>query len=375
MIKTLDDAVGQLMDTVDELGLTERTIFLFTSDNGGLHVLEFPGTPATHNTPYRAGKGYLYEGGLREPLLIRWPGVVEPGQTIDTPVVLTDLVPTLLEAAGINVANTVGPLDGVSLLPVFRGKSLAPRSLFWHFPNYTNQGGRPAGAVRSGDWKLVENFEDNSVELYNLASDASEQQDVAEHETEVVQRLRGELAAWRTRVGAQMPVPNPAFNADLHRTLYINQDSSRLVADKTAVLTEPKWKAWRTVMNQAVAGSKPRVTPAQGDIRLLARDAKVHGEKLRYEPESHKNVLGYWTNPQEIQQGCGQRSGGAEVDVEVGNQTLKFTVVETGHFQHMILRTIGTVELAAGPQTLSVKPRTKPGVAVMDIRRVVLRPL
>ena len=142
---------------------------------------------------------------------------------------------------------------------------------------------------------------------------------------------------------------------------------------------------------RAIKGRKPSVTPATGDIRLHAKDARVHGQTLRYEPQPNKNVLGYWTNADdwadwefevatagmyevEIQQGCGKGSGGAEVAVEVGDQTLKFTVQETGHFQHMILRTIGQVKLAAGKHSLAVKPQTKPGAAVMDLRRVVLRP-
>ncbi len=145
-------------------------------------------------------------------------------------------------------------------------------------------------------------------------------------------------------------------------------------------------------MNEAVKGNKPIVTPATGDIRLHAKDAIVHAKTMRYEPESHKNVLGYWTNPDdwaewkfevtkpgkyevEVQQGCGDRCGGADVDVEVAGKTLKFTVIETGHFQHMISRTIGEVELPAGAQTLAIKPRSKPGPAVMDIRRIVLRPI
>ena len=151
MIETLDAAVGRLMAKIESLGLSDQTIFIFTSDNGGLHVLEFPGTPATHNGPYRAGKGYLYEGGLREPLILRWPEKIAAGKTIDTPVLLTDLAPTLLEAAGIDAATTVGPLDGASLVPLLRGEDsakLAERKLFWHFPNYTNQGGRPASAIR-----------------------------------------------------------------------------------------------------------------------------------------------------------------------------------------------------------------------------------
>lgn len=392
MIETLDDAVGRLIHKVDELGLTERTIFIFTSDNGGLHVLEFPGTPATHNTPYRAGKGYVYEGGLREPLIIRWPGVVEPGKTVDTPVVLTDLVPTLLEAAGINVAKTVGPLDGVSLMPLLRGQSLAERPLFWHFPNYTNQGSRPASAMRLGNWKLVEQLEDNSLELYDLASDPSETKNLAEQQPERARDMRAQLEAWRVRVGAQMPTPNPEYDSKLHDRLYVEQDPSKLVAAATAAATEKHWVDWRKAMNAAIKDRKPRVTPSKGDIRLHAKDAIIHADKMRYEPESNKNVLGYWTNPKdwaewkftvpadgryevEIQQGCGQGSGGAEVDVKVGDQVLPFTVIDTGHFQNMILRTIGQVELKAGEQTLAVKPRSKPGAAVMDLRRVVLRPV
>lgn len=392
MIETLDDTVGRLMQTVERLGLAERTIFIFTSDNGGLHVLEFPGTPATHNTPFRAGKGFIYEGGLREPLIVRWPGRITAGSTCDTPVVLTDLVPTLLEAAGIDVAQTAGPLDGVSLLDLFRGEPLAERSLYWHFPNYTNQGGRPAGAIRSGDWKLVEQFEDSSIELYDLASDPGETRELASEQAARAAAMQQELAAWRERVGAQMPTPNPDFDAALHRRLYIAPDPSRLSVRKTAAATEPEWRAWRAAMNAAVRGREAVVTPASRDIRLHAQDARVHAQTMRYEPEPHKNVLGYWVDPSdwaewdlhvptagryevEIQQGCGKGSGGAEVEIAVGGQTLRFRVVETGHFQHMILRTIGTVELPAGPAVLSVKPQSKPGPAVMDLRRVVLRPI
>lgn len=392
MIETLDDCVGRLMKQVERLGLTDRTIFIFTSDNGGLHVLESPGTPSTHNTPFRAGKGYVYEGGLREPLIIRWPGHIQPGSVCETPVVLTDLVPSLLEAAGVNLSKTVGPLDGISLLGLLKGESLPERSLYWHFPNYTNQGGRPAGAIRKGNWKLVEQFEDGSLELYNLADDLSESRNVADLEPQRAKDLQRELADWRVRVGAQMPVPNPGFDAALHKRLYRDVDSSTLMPANTAAATEPAWKQWRAAMNAAIKGNRPKVTPARGDIRLLAKDARVHAETMRYEPQSNKNVLGYWIKPTdwadwefevptagqyevEIQQGCGKGSGGANVAVEIGGQTLKFTVVETGHFQHMILRTIGTVQLPIGKSVLAVKPLSKPGPAVMDLRRVVLRPV
>jgi len=392
MIETLDETVGQLMAKIESLGLTDRTIFLFTSDNGGLHVLESPGTPPTYNRPYRAGKGYLYEGGLREPLIIRWPGVVTPGSQCETPVVLTDLVPTLAEAVGIDTAKAVGPLDGESLMPMLRGKPLPARTLYWHFPNYTNQGGRPAGAIREGAWKLVEQFEDGSVELYNLAHDVGETKNLALSEPARTEDLRRKLATWRASVGARMPTPNPAFDAEPHRRLYVEQDPSRLVAGATAATTAPPWKAWRATMNVAVKNRTPRVTPASGDIRLHARDAHIHAQSMRYEPQPNKNVLGYWTNAAdwadwefevampgvyevEIQQGCGKGSGGAEVAVEIGNQKLEFKVQETDHFQRMIQLVVGQVKLAKGKHTLAVKPRTKPGPAVMDLRRVVLRPV
>jgi hypothetical protein len=379
------------MAKVESLGLNDRTIFLFTSDNGGLHVLESSRTPATHNRPFRAGKGYVYEGGLREPLLVRWPGVVAAGSTCDTPIVLTDIVPTLLDAAGVEPEKAAGPLDGIGILKLLRGESLPARTLYWHFPNYTNQGGRPAGAIREGDWKLIEQFEDDSVELFNLAHDRIETKNLALAEPARADELRRKLHAWRTSVGARMPTPNPEFDVALHRRLYIDQDPSLLVPESTAAATGPQWKAWREAMNAAVKGQHPLVTPATGDVRLHAKDARVHGEELRYEPQPNKNVLGYWTNADdwadwefelvtpgvyevEIQQGCGTGSGGAEVAVDIDGRTLTFTVQDTGHFQNMITRTIGQAELASGKHSLAVRPKTKPGVAVMDLRRVVLRP-
>ncbi len=401
VIEHMDDCVGRVMAKVDALGLRERTIFIFASDNGGLHVLEFPGTPATHNTPFRTGKGYNYEGGLRVPLIIRWPGTVKPGRTSDTPVVLTDLVPTLCEAAGIDLVKQVGPLDGVSLVKFLGGAELAPRPLFWHFPNYTNQGGRPGGAMRDGDWKLVEHFEDGKTELFNLAQDPSEKHDLADKESARLSTMKAKLAEWRVGVGAQQVKPNPTFDEKLHRTLYVDTDSTRLAfTGDNAATVEQKWRQWREGMDAAVKGPggpgkknrRALNTPAQGDLRLLAKDARVHGEKLRYEPQPQKNTLGFWTNPSdwadwefdvktagkyelEVTQGCGKGSGGAEVAVEIAGKTFKFTVQETGHFQNFIQRTIGEVELPAGKATLAVKPQTKPGGAVMDLRRVVLRPL
>ncbi|HRE99600.1 MAG TPA: sulfatase-like hydrolase/transferase [Pirellulaceae bacterium] len=392
MIETLDESVGRLLDQLERLGLTERTIVIFTSDNGGLHVLEFPGNPATHNTPYRGGKGFLYEGGLREPLIVRWPQRIRSGSECGTPVVLSDLMPTLLEMAGLDPSKITGPLDGVSLMPLLKDQSLPERDLFWHLPNYTNQGGRPSGAILSRNHKLIEHFEDGRRELFDLSVDPGERHDLSEIEPERTAELAARLAAWRERVGAQMSEPNPEFDPAAHALLYVDRDPSLVETRATADETGSPWVEWRAAMNRAVQGRSPRVTPPTGDIRLAARDAIVHGRRLRYEPEPFKNVLGYWTETEdwaewtfdvpaagryeiEVQQGCGTGSGGATVDVTIGDRTFPFEVIETGHFQRMILRTIGSVELAAGPQRLAVRPTSKPGVAVMDLRRIVLRPL
>jgi arylsulfatase A len=390
VIAHLDVCVGRIMAKLDELKLSERTVLVFASDNGGLHVLESPGTPATHNTPFRAGKGFVYEGGLRVPLIVRGPGRVKAEAVIEQPVVLTDLMPTFLEIAGIDAGKAIGPLDGASLTKVLAGGAAPNRPLFWHFPNYTNQGGRPAGAVREGDWKLVEQYEDGAVELFNLASDPGERNNLAEKETARAAELKSKLAAWRRSVGAQEPAANPEFDAAKHRALYVDRDPSRIDATAKAGQIAKEWQDWRVAMNQAIADRKPRVTQPKDEIRLRAKDATVHGEKLRYEDLPQKNTLGFWTRVEdwaswkfdvttagkyeiEVQQGCGKGSAGAEVAVEVGGKTLSFTVIETGHFQHFILRTIGGVDLAAGSQEIALKPRTKPGGAVMDVRGVVLR--
>jgi arylsulfatase A-like enzyme len=392
MMETLDDCVGRLMRKVDELGLVDRTLFIFTSDNGGLHVLEFPGTPATHCGVFRAGKGYLYEGGLREPLIVRWPGKVPAGKVTDTPVVLTDLVPTFLEFAGIDPLKTVGPLDGVSIAKLLFGGSAPERPFFWHFPHYTNQGSRPASAVREGEWKLIEQLEDGRFELYNLARDPGEQNDLAEKEPDRVKDLATKLHQWRERVGAQMLRKNPAFQPDLHHALYVTPDPSRLKPEATAAATSPKWQDWRAAMNAAVKGHKPAVTPANGIVSLPAKAATPHGEKLRYEEQTYKNTLGFWVNKDDwaewscdvpsagkyevdILQGCGKGSGGARVEFTVGAEKFTTTVVETGHFQHFIRRSLGTVDLPAGKLAVSVKALSKPGAAVMDLREVRLIPV
>ena len=224
VIETLDDTVGRLLQHIEDLGLKSKTIVVFTSDNGGLHVPEGPHERITYNTPYRAGKGFLYEGGLRIPLIVRWPGHVPANRTVDEPVVNTDWLPTLLDLADLPVPQH---LDGVSLRACLtNGTDVPARTLCWHFPHYTNQGSRPGGAIRDGDWKLVEHYEDESVELYNLADDPSETHNLADDEPQRTATLRGHLAAWRRDLAVQTNRPNPQFDPQLHRALYEDLDVS-----------------------------------------------------------------------------------------------------------------------------------------------------
>src|SRR3984885_3136320 len=164
MVEAMDQAVGVVLSKLEKLKLADRTIVIFMSDNGGLSTAE--GTP-TSNLPLRAGKGWLDGGAPREPMIIRAPGLTKPGSQCDTPVISTDFYPTILDITALPL-RPGQHLDGQSLVPLLRGEPLAPRLLFWHYPHYGNQGGSPGGAIRAGDWKLIEWYEDNRRELFNL---------------------------------------------------------------------------------------------------------------------------------------------------------------------------------------------------------------
>jgi len=206
MVEAMDQAVGKVLAKLDELGLDDRTAVCFMSDNGGLSTSE--GSP-TSNLPFRGGKGWLYEGGIREPFLIRWPGVTRPGSTCSVPVVSTDFYPTILEMAGLP-PRPQQHLDGVSLAPLLRGgDALEREAIYWHYPHYANQGGFPGGAVRVGPWKLAERFEDGRVHLYNLAEDVGERNDLAEVHPERAAAMRDKLHAWYEQVGAKFLEPKP----------------------------------------------------------------------------------------------------------------------------------------------------------------------
>jgi len=225
MIQSLDEGVGRILAKLDELGLTESTLVIFTSDNGGVGGYRAAGVPAgdiTSNAPLRGGKGMLYEGGIRVPMIVRWPGVVEPGSRCDVPVVLLDLYPTLVEAAGLEPPQGHA-LDGCSLVPLLRGgESLERKAIFFHFPAYLQAGGlacrtTPAGAVRAGEWKLLEFFEDGRLELYDLEADIGEQHNLAEKLPEKTSELHQLLLEWRRQVKAPMPRPNPDYDPDFNR--------------------------------------------------------------------------------------------------------------------------------------------------------------
>lgn len=208
MIESVDESVGRVLKAVDTAGLAERTMVLFFSDNGGLCFESKSKNRVTDNSPLRAGKGHVYEGGIREPLIVRYPGVVKPGMVIETPAISVDFLPTFRDACGLKPAR----LDGVSLMPLLRGGRIKARPLFWHYPHYSNQGGAPASAIRQGDWKLIEFLADGRRELFNLRDDPGEQINLVERESSIGRRLFARLDAWRRETGAIMPQKNPSAN-------------------------------------------------------------------------------------------------------------------------------------------------------------------
>ena len=352
-MESVDDGVGRILQALDDLKLADRTVVVFTSDNGGLTTGP---TPPTSNVPLRAGKGSPYEGGVRVPFIVKWPGVTAPGSTNETPVITPDLYPTFHEIAGL--ASQAVP-DGQSLVPLLRQTGGFQRdAIYWHYPHYHPGGATPYGAVRAGDWKFIEFYEDQHAELYNLRTDLGETNNVANQFPAKAHELRQKLASWRQTVRAQMPAPNPDHDPAQDRL--------------PSHVLQPA---------------------ADGTLLLHARDVEIHGTTVRYEPQPHKNTVGYWSRAEdwvswdfrvprpgayrvEIWQGCGPRHGGSEVVFSADGQTLPITVIETKGFQDFLQREIGTLRFEhAGRHTLSVKPTSKPGGAVMDLRQIVLHPV
>ena len=220
MIQSVDEGVGRIVEKLDELKLSDKTAIVFTSDNGGYG-------PATSMAPLKGYKGTYYEGGIREPFFIKWPGVTKPGSRCETPIINVDLLPTFCEMTGATIPNGQA-VDGESLVPILRGQdNLADRAIYWHFPAYlqsyarTNEQrdplfrSRPCSIIRQGDWKLHEYFEDNGLELYNLKNDPGEANDLSKSNPEQREKLHAKLKEWREQVNAPVPSePNPRFDAN-----------------------------------------------------------------------------------------------------------------------------------------------------------------
>lgn len=219
MIASIDESVGRIMQTLDDLRLAENTVLIFASDNGGVggYLREGirQGGDVTDNSPLRSGKGSLYEGGTRVPFIVRWPGTIQPGTSNDIPTMHVDLFPTFLDLA--RAKTPTQTLDGESLVPLFRDPAARLRrdAIFQHFPGYLGSGNNtwrttPVGTIHSGDWKLMEFYEDGHLELYNLREDVGETRNLATSQPDRARELHARLVAWRAQVGARMPTPHRA---------------------------------------------------------------------------------------------------------------------------------------------------------------------
>ena len=379
LIESLDTAVGRVLKALEAQGLAKNTFVVFASDNGGVHISELKESPPTYNAPSRAGKGFVYEGGIRTPLIIRYPALLKPA-VISEPVVLGDLCPTICALAKVAPPTT---LDFQDISPVLFEQKPLNRPLFWHQPHYMNQGGKPAGVAREGEWKLIEQYEDGSLELYNLAKDPSETTDLAAAEPARVAALRGKLEAWRRGVGAEPIKANPDFGRALWEDCFVKTDVTQLKPLPTSEAMRPLLADWRKAMNDATTAGSNTL------IFLEARDAQVKATKMKYEDLPQKDTLGFWVNVEDtaswtfqapkagtyrvtVLQGCGKGNGGSVVALDTPQGSCEFTVEETGHFQRFVPREVGKLTLAAGENTLTVRPLKKAKSAVMDLRRVIL---
>ena len=205
MIHSLDHSLGRLRRTLEDLGIDDKTSIFFTSDNGGLELRNI-----TDNGVIRAGKGSAYEGGIRVPFIAMIPGVTQAGIESSIPVIGMDLYPTILDLAGLEVFEN----DGNNLLPMLKSpnQQITRSTLFWHYPHYHPGGAKPYSAMRQGDYKLIEFFEDGNLELYNLSEDVGEENNLAKTEPDLLKALHEELQLWRDEVNAQYPSANPDFN-------------------------------------------------------------------------------------------------------------------------------------------------------------------
>jgi arylsulfatase A-like enzyme len=208
LVESMDVAVGVVLASLKELGLDKNTIVVFTSDNGGVVAGD---SYSTSNLPLRAGKGYQYEGGIREPYFIKVPWLQHESRVCATPVTGTDFYPTLLELVGAKL-RPAEHMDGVSLVPLLNDGQISDRPLIWHYPHYGNQGGEPSSIIRYGDWKLIHYYEDGRDELYDLKTDLGEVSDASVENMEVVINLKRILFDYLKSAGARFPIPDPLYD-------------------------------------------------------------------------------------------------------------------------------------------------------------------
>jgi arylsulfatase A-like enzyme len=240
MVETTDIAVGRVLEALEQTGLAESTIVIFTSDNGGVSSGD---AYATSNLPLRGGKGRQWEGGIREPYYIRYPAVIRPGTTSDVPVTGADFYPTILELCGLPLMPQQH-VDGVSLVPLLKGGEIESRPLYWHYPHYDNQGGEPSSLYRDGDWKLIHYYEDDRNELYHLEVDPSEESDLARSYPARTAKMWDQLGRWLRTVDAKFPEPDPRYDpAKTEAKFQRIQTQLKQRLEKThAAMLEPNWQ-------------------------------------------------------------------------------------------------------------------------------------
>ena len=208
MIEALDENIGRVLSKLEELGIDDNTIIVFTSDNGGLSTSE--GSP-TANAPLRGGKGWLYEGGIRVPYIVKYPENKNAGKVSDLPISSIDIMPTILASANLTLKPETS-IEGINITPFVETNTIPERALYWHYPHYSNQGGNPGSVIRLGDYKLFHDFETEKTELYNLKEDISERKDLSTELPEKTKELYKKLDDWRTSSNAKMMTPNPRWD-------------------------------------------------------------------------------------------------------------------------------------------------------------------
>lgn len=244
MMESLDDAVGIVLKTLDNLQLSDKTVVIFTSDNGGVSSGD---AFSTSNLPLRGGKGRQWEGGIREPFYVIAPGVTKPASTNDTPVTGADFYPTMLELAGLEQMPKQHA-DGVSIVPLLKGQSIPTRPLYWHYPHYGNQGGEPSSIIRQGNWKLIHYWEDDRNELYSLSADPYEQTDVLTKHPQVASELHGRLIQYLGSVKANIPARDPRYDPQLaeRQAMQIRDERLPALEEQHAKFLSPDYSPNRT---------------------------------------------------------------------------------------------------------------------------------